>query len=787
VLDLATFAGGLTPLSAGGGLQTKSLWLLGADGYQYAFRSVDKHASSIPEELWGTLLEDLALDQNSSMHPGAALVVARLAEAAGILEPSPALAFLPDDPALGEFRERFRNTLGTLTRRATVPAAAPAFAGAREIIDSDELLARLGAGPGDRVNARAFLRARLFDLWIGDRDRHRGQWAWARLDDARPAIWDPIPQDRDQAFVSYDGFVFTLARSATVQSPLFNAGELATFRPGYSSLVGVTWGGRELDRRILPGLSPAAWDSIVRDLEARLTDSVIDDALRALPEAYVTLHGARLGATLRARRAGLPRFAERFRRLLADEVDVHATDAAEVVAAEWTGEGDLVLQFASRDRPADVHDRRTFTRGETRELRIFLHGGADSVIVRGRGAHRLRVIGTGSAAIVDSSTGGAVRVYSPRGTDRVTGPGRPPVDRRPSPAATLGAGRPPADWGHRWSPSLLVAGGPDVGVLLGGGTSFTRYGFWMRPYAYRVEGRLGIATGPPTLAGDLRITAYRRHSGVHAGLYLRGSGIDVLRYHGLGNDVGLTEPGDYYLVDQRQFEVTPTVTLPLAGRARLRIGPTAQYSRTQDQAGRIIDDLAPYGTENFGQIGALAEASLDLRPRGAASVTGIALDLGARVFPPLWDVDSAFADLHGEAVGYLGSETVPLRPVLALRATGRLLLGRYPFHEAAFIGDERTVRLGRQNRYGGDAALSGSAELRLRLARVTLILPSDIGVLGLVDAGRVFLDGESSDTWHTAVGGGLWVAVLDQRNVLSLSIARGAEFTGIYFGLGFAY
>jgi hypothetical protein len=70
------------------------------------------------------------------------------------------------------------------------------------------------------------------------------------------------------------------------------------------------------------------------------------------------------------------------------------------------------------------------------------------------------------------------------------------------------------------------------------------------------------------------------NSRVHANLFIRGSGIDVLRYHGLGNDVQLTEPSDYYVVDQRQFEVTPTITLPVARRASLRIGPTAQYSRT---------------------------------------------------------------------------------------------------------------------------------------------------------------------------------------------------------------
>ena len=35
-----------------------------------------------------------------------------------------------------------------------------------------------------RVDARGFLRARLMDVFLGDYDRHEGQWRWARYDDA---------------------------------------------------------------------------------------------------------------------------------------------------------------------------------------------------------------------------------------------------------------------------------------------------------------------------------------------------------------------------------------------------------------------------------------------------------------------------------------------------------------------------------------------------------------------------------------------------------------------------
>jgi hypothetical protein len=789
LLDLRAFAGGLQPLSAGGGLQTKSLWFQGADGYQYAFRSVNKEATNLPEELQGTLIEQLAMDQTSALHPAAALMAAALATTAGVMQTGPTLVVLPDDPALGPFRERFKNTLGTFERRATVPAHAPAFGGAREIISSNELLGRMAAGADDRVDVRAFLKARLFDIWIGDRDRHRGQWTWARFDGARPTVWEPIPEDRDQAFARFDGLVLGLARRATIQSPMFEAGELLAFGPGYASVIGSTWGGRELDRRFLPGLPAAVWDSIVRDLQGRLTNAAIDDAVRRLPAEYYALDGARIAAALESRREALPRFAEGFRRLLAGEVELHTTDAADLVTGEWSATGDLTVTLAPRIDPTAPYDQRTFARGETSEIRLFLHDGADSVMVRGRGPGRIRVIGGGHDAVVDSSADGAVRVFSPSGTDRASGARRVPVDRRPyHPPFTVAPHHlPPLDWGHRWYPTPLLEVGPDIGLLVGGGPTFTRYGFWKYPYAYQVQARAAVSTEIPTVIADLHLTAYRLNSRVHTDLYLRGSGVEVLRYHGLGNDVHLTQPSDYYAVNHGQFEITPTVAFPFLRHSQLRIGPTVQYNRTADQPGRIIHDSMPYGAGTFGQLGALAELSLDLRPRGTASVTGVALMAGARVFPPVWDVDALFADLHGEAVAYLGSERVPLRPVLALRAGGKVVLGDYPFHEAAFIGGRHSVRLGRQHRYGGDASLYGNAELRLRVARIMLIVPSEVGVLGLADVGRVFLSGETSNTWHSAFGGGVWIAVLDPRNVLSLVVSRGAEFTGVYFGFGFAY
>ena len=47
------------------------------------------------------------------------------------------------------------------------------------------------------------------------------------------------------------------------------------------------------------------------------------------------------------------------------------------------------------------------------------------------------------------------------------------------------------------------------------------------------------------------------------------------------------------------------------------------------------------------------------------------------------------------------------------------------------------------------------------------------GVFGLADVGRVYLEGESSDVWHTGFGGGLWFAFLERANTMTLSLVSG--------------
>ena len=213
VLDLRTYAGGLTPVRQVGSMQSIGLALKGADGKAYTFRTLDKDPTKILPPQWRqSFPATIFQDQTTASHPGGALMIPPMAEAAGVPHTDPVIVFMPDDPALGQFRETFGGKTGTIDEFPT-PASGghPGFHGATEILSTAQLWERWKKGEA-RVDARALLRARVFDLFLGDWDRHNGQWRWMSLPGHEGLV--ALPEDRDQAFSNYSGAVMAIARSA---------------------------------------------------------------------------------------------------------------------------------------------------------------------------------------------------------------------------------------------------------------------------------------------------------------------------------------------------------------------------------------------------------------------------------------------------------------------------------------------------------------------------------------------------------------------------------------------
>jgi hypothetical protein len=783
VLDLHSFAGGLTPTKKGGGKQTKSLRFDSGDGREFRVRSVDKDPeAALPAEYRDTFVEWVAQDQISAANPAGPQIADRLEEALGLLSLAHKFVVIPDDPALGEFRKEFAGMLGILEEKPSAkPPVTRGFENVEKIYDWDEVWTRMiDESPKDRIDSRAYLRARLLDMFIGDWDRHQRQFSWARV--RGKELLQPVPEDRDQAFAKFDGAIMAIAR---LGQPRF-----VNFESKYPEVLGLNWAGRFMDRRVLGDLDAAAWDQVVREVQEALDDRVLDEAVHRMPPEYYRLVGPRMLAKLRDRRARLPEFARRYYGAMAREAEVWGTNQAELADIQKNGDGSVQITLSARDESGQAgtpYFQRVFRPAETDEVRVFLQGGDDRAVSHPRveSPIRVRVLGDGGNDVVDDSQGGGTHFYDAEGKNQlVPGPGSTDSDKPFVPVVDY-LGDPLLDWGRATGPTAWLSAVPDVGVLIGLKVQKTAYGFRKYPYKYRhaigAVYSTALKTGMAQYDGDFLRTNSRKR----IQLLLRASDIELVRFYGYGNETTADRDEEFYRSGQRQYLFQPRFRFGVE-HVDWWIGPTVKFSHTRIDAARFLAISRPYGVADFGEVGLGTSLRWDVRNRPRAATSGAMLYAEGNYYPAVWSAQEQFGEAHGEARAFL-TAPIPLQPTLALRAAGRQVWGMYPVNEAAFIGGPDTVRGLNIQRYAGDAAAWGNAELRLRLMEMNLLVPEEMGIFGLADGGRVWLKGEDSNKWHTGFGGGLWISFLKRENTVSVAAAHSEGRTVVYFNAGFAF
>ncbi len=798
-LDLAKFAGGLLPTKTGGGAQTRTLHLVTSGDAEFVFRPVHKALLMDLEGFQGTIVESALADGLSASYPVAPLIPPAILEAAGVLHPEPVLVVMPDDARLGEFRKEFAGMLGMIEESPKVPDDAPGFAGALKIIDSEELLKRLNEDPTERIDAHALLRARLVDLLLGDNDRHPDQWKWARLGSEAGSPWVPISRDRDKVLVSHQGWLLGVARLAKP--------DLVTFDATLPDVSALFQNASELDRRLLGGLDKPAWDSVATHLVSVITDSVIDAAFRDIPAPYRASVPA-LAARLMSRRDRLPASADRYYRALFRVQDIHATDAAEKATIERFSDGTVAIRLRSGDAPRWVV--RRFDPAVTKEVRLYLHEGADTALVTGSAGPGIlvRVIGgNGDNAMIDAASGNGrgspTRFYD---AGRVSGI-RYPTDsfkshkafnRRPLLPAYgqfLPAQR---DYGRSTRPTFGIKTGRDLGLVPQLGIVRTEYGFRTIPYRSRIALEAGYSTSISGFGITLETDHRFEESAVHVLSESGMSQLGVGRFMGFGNDVPDRDDASHD-VSQTQWMFRPALGWALGPASDVSLGPIVRYTRSDSVPGQLLSTDQPYGFSRFGQAGLQLRFNYDSRQNPTATAARLAGGGASKspwqsavigeatgsAYPAIWDATGTYAGVG--AVGII-HVAIPIltTPLLALRGGIEKLWGDIPYFDAAFLGGSHSLRTAPRQRFAGDAAIHGSAELRLPIAAFPFILPVNIGAIGFIEAGRVFVDGASPGGWHSGTGGGFWLGVLSPGTSITLMATNRPERRWL-FGLGFDY
>ncbi len=777
VMHLQTTNGGYKITGAGGGFQTKSLHLEDKDGNEYNLRTIDKDpAKVLPAGMRETFARDVVQDVISGAHPYAPLVVAPMADAAGIINAKPTFYYVPNDPALGFYQKLMANKVVLLESRRPVDKDV-------KTRNTSKVINKLTGDNDHFVDQNRVLQARLLDMVIGDWDRHFDQWRWEVDDTGRGKLYYPIPRDRDQAFFHPQGFVMLIATQ-----------RFLPWMKGFSTHYNkkFLWLGhspRNFDRIFLNELDANMWRSGIAKFQGAETNTVIDNAVNKMPPEIVAEDGAYISNALKTRRDELTRKGMDYYRFISREINVLGSNKDEFFTVKGNDSGILVQVRAKEKDTSLLMYSRQLDPKVTREIRLYGFNGNDNFdidenlhtrmkirMIGGRGNDTFNVKGRARSSIYDLSTE-LNPVLADNHTD-IYKSSKPAINDYDVNSY---------EYDYIRFPRINLGYNPEDGVLVGVGILQRKYGFRKDPY--RLQHLLTTLYAPSYSAFQARYRGAYIHFVRNLDLLLNADlQVPALRnFFGYGNNTEFA-PGKtntFYRARYKYASADVLVQKRLFGNGvlRLGVGPTVfHYWNNQERNDGLVlehpqliglDSLNVYQTKTY--VGGKVVAEVNNVNNELFPTRGIYWRTTLTALGNVTKSTNPYTDIHTDMNIY-ASLADASRLVAVLRLGGGNIFSKdFEYFQAESVGADNFLRGFRKNRFSGRTMAYGSFELRGKVADVkSYILPGTFGLVAFNDVARVWMDGELSKKWHNSYGGGFYYIPYNLF-IISATVARGSE------------
>jgi hypothetical protein len=772
--SLDTLYGGLTADRAGGGHQSNSVRLMDKNGKEYVMRGVKKSATRflqaiafktryIGDTYEGTYVEDFLLDFYTTNHPYTPFIMDDLAEAAGIYHTNPKLYYIPKQNALKEFNKNFGDELYMVEERPMDAHKDLASFGKPDAIEStDDVLLNLQKDKKYSIDEHAYIKARLFDMLVGDWDRHGDQWRWARFNTKDSISYKPIPRDRDQAFVKYGGFALTIIMTAP---PLRH---MRSFKDKISS---VRWFNMEpypQDLAFITKSGESVWLKAAQELQQELTDEVIEKAFTGLPKEVQDETITRIKETLKKRRADMKKYALEYRAVLLKTVLIAGTDKKERFSITRMPHGDTEVKMycIKKDGSEVLALNKVYNRHQTKEIWIYGLDDDDIYDIKGKPQHAitLRLLGGQNHDTYTVENGKKVKVYDFKSKDNTY-----TTDRKTKLLLTNDYETNSYDYKkptyNVWTAYPLIGYNPDDGVKVGAAAGYAINNFNRRPYSqkHEIKANYFFATNGFELGykGKFMNVASKWNIGLDV-LYT--SPNFSINYFGEGNETQNFDDNlgmDYNRVKLQVFRVAPSLFKNGRNGSTVEFQLPFESLEVDGTTNRFVNQpgvLKDYLFEHRQYAGATAQYSFASYDNKSLPALGLTFNLLGGWKTSLDEMERNFPYLEStlNIVHKISHDDVF---VFATSIKSKILFNNnYEFYQAATVGGDTTLRGFRQQRFTGKQSFVQSSDLRLMIGRwKSAFLPMQYGILGGFDYGRVWVDNDDSRKWHNSYGGGIWL------------------------------
>lgn len=781
VVTIDTLFGGLRVVRKGGGNQTRSLRLISPEGKNYAMRAVKKSAvqflqsavfkdNFVQEKFRETFTEDLIQDFYTASHPFASLAVGDLSDAVDVYHTNPQLVWMPKHPALGKYNETYGDELYILEERPDKGFVDVASFGNPDTIEStSDMLENIRKNETFTVDQESFVRTRLFDMLLGDWDRHADQWRWARFNKDGKKVYKPIPRDRDQIFSNYDGRRIDIIKAFVPTTRKFQIydGELKNIK--WINLAGI-----KLDIALLPNTTKDVWIKQSEYIQKNLTDRVIDEAFKKFPKEVQSTQLEEIKAMLKERRSNMMSIAERYYAYLSKLVVLKGTDKSDhfEITRERNGTRVQISRIKDSSREEPYVDRLLLP-GETKEIWLYGLDDNDTFHVSGIGKNPIltRIVGGQNNDAYTVDDGRRIKIY-----DHKVKPNNVVKKGGASVYKSSIYNHNTYDFNKTKSKVTtvlpFVGSNPDDGFILGIQGTHVISGFKNDPFYKKHFIKAGYFSATEGFDFNYKgeFSDVIRGWNLLAGARYTDASF-ARNFFGFGNETQNNDETedlelDFNRVRTEQTELNLGVVKDNNYGSRIRLEANFQRVTIEETLNRFIsrdfeaNDSDFFDSKSF--AGVEGEYSYHNTNNGANPTRGILFDTEIGTTINLDDTNRIFGYIKPSLTLY-NSLTRNKKWVLKTQAQGQFNVGDdFEFYQAATLGASNGLRGYRNQRFTGESALVGSADIRYSFDQFkTGLLPIQIGLYTGADVGRVWLDGEDSDIWHSDIGGGFFVNAVD--------------------------
>lgn len=803
VLDMATYKGGFDILKKGGGKQTNSLRMITPKGKEYVLRSMTKDVSrTVPSPFNKIpLVNNLFTDTFLGTFPFAPLVIPTLADAVNVYHANPEIFYVPKQPTLGKYNDVFGGEVYLLEERANKqwPELA-SFGNAVKFSSSSNLLEKLQKNNKHHIDQNWVARSRIFDVLIGDWDRHEDQWRWAVTEmDNKHKLYRPIPRDRDQAFSKYDGF----AIKALSPYHLFLR-QISDYDDKLNNFKWNTYNSRHFDNRFLNELSLEEWKKEAAYIEEHLTDKVIEAAFQKLPTKAYNMNAEEIIRVLKLRRDKLQLIAAGMYGQLSKKVSIvgtHKKDYFEIFRKEHGITEINRYSINSAGEKKNRYYHRIFKDSETQS--VFIYGLDDNDIfhISGKANKGLEIHMMGASGedqyLDESSVSGMGKKHkiheSNKGNILDIGSESKHIKKNVPEDYQYDSRGKQND--ENISFALPKVGyNSDDGIFIGASGFSTVTAFNKSPYAqsHKLDINYAFATQAFSVGYNGEFIQVAKNWDLVVNGELRGNRY-AFNFFGMGNE-SRKEVDDinFYRVQQSLGYIDVGIQRRFASDlGRFSIRPSLQRNEIANTHNRFIDgeETGLDGThlENRLYGGLVSTISLSKVDNEVSPRKGYSFNSALNFKKSLTGSSRQFATFGTDLTVYASTGN-PRKPItLASRVGAEFIRGDYDFFFAPTLGQKQNLRGYARDRFRGGSLFYHTTDLRIPLgSSLNFLLPMSFGISAAFDYGRVWEPGEDSSIWHSNYGGGIWFAPLN-KIVVSINAYRSNESTMIAVQLNHSF